>query len=105
MRTLAVTFIALSLATSVAFAADSKAGAAAYDKSCKGCHGPTGSPNAAIAKMMNVTIPELGSAAVQGLSDADLAKIINDGKGKMKPIKTLSASPDDVVAFVRTLKK
>jgi len=105
MKTLAAVFIALSLATAVALAADAKAGGAAYDKSCKGCHGATGSPNAAIAKMMNVTIPELGSAAVQGLSDADLVKVINDGKGKMKPVKTLSASPEDVVAFVRTLKK
>jgi hypothetical protein len=55
--------------------------------------------------MLSVTIPELGSAEVQGKSDADLVKVINDGKGKMKPVKTLSAAPEDVAAFVRTLKK
>lgn len=86
-------------------AADAKAGAAAYDKSCKGCHGATGAGNPAIAKMLSTTIPELGSAEVQGKSDGDLAKVITDGKGKMKGIKTLSSSPEEVVAFLRTMKK
>jgi mono/diheme cytochrome c family protein len=106
MKTLAAASLALlTFSTTVALAADPKAGGAAYDKSCKGCHGATGIANPAIAKMMGVTIPDLGSAAVQGLGDADLVKVVNEGKGKMKPIKTLSASPEDVVAFVRTLKK
>ena len=106
MKTLADASLALlTFSTTVALAADPKGGRAAYDKSCKVCHGATGIANPAIAKMMGVTIPDLGSAAVQGLGDADLVKVVNEGKGKMKPIKTLSASPEDVVAFVRTLKK
>ena len=88
-----------------ALAGDAKAGQAAYDKSCKGCHGATGVANPAVAKMLSATIPDLGSGEVQGLSDADIQKIISDGKGKMKPVKTLSAAPDDVVAYIRTLKK
>jgi mono/diheme cytochrome c family protein len=99
-----IAFAALAL-SGAAFAADAKAGAAAFDKSCKGCHGATGAGNPAIAKMLNATIPDLGSAAVQGKSDADLAKVITDGEGKMKPVKTLSGPPADVVAFLRTLKK
>src|SRR5271165_234334 len=97
MKTIAaisMTFLAFSCSL---FAADAKAGQDAYLKSCKGCHGATGSPNAAVAKMLSANIPDLGSAEVQGMSDADLSKVITEGKGKMKPIKTLSASPDDVV--------
>lgn len=103
--TIAVSIIALSLGCAAASAADAKAGQAAYDKSCKGCHGATGSPNPAVAKMLSATIPELSSAAVQGESDAALAKVIAEGKGKMKPIKTLTGSPEDVIAYVRSLKK
>jgi mono/diheme cytochrome c family protein len=100
---LSIAFIAFSGAS--AFAADSAAGKTSYDKSCKACHGATGVANPAIVKMMGVPINDLGSAAVQGQSDADLAKIITGGKGKMKPISSLSGSPDDVVAYIRTLKK
>jgi hypothetical protein len=62
--------------------------------------------NANIAKMMKVEIKDLGSAAVQGHSDADLKKVVTDGQGKMKPIKTVTGGDvDNVVAYVRTLKK
>ena len=105
MKTIAAVSILFLSLSGAALAADAKAGGAAYDKSCKGCHGATGSPNAAIAKMFSVTMEDLGSAGVQGMSDADIAKTIGDGKGKMKPVKNLGASPADVVAFVRTLKK
>lgn len=109
MKSKLTVLIALGGLTAVSalslFGADAKAGQAAYEKSCKGCHGATGVANPAIAKMMAVEIPELGGAAVQGHSDADLAKVITEGKGKMKPIKTLAGPPADVVAYIRTLKK
>lgn len=105
MKTTAASIFVLFLSCTAGFAADAKAGQAAYDKSCKGCHGATGSPNPAVAKMLSATIPELGSATVQGESDAALIKIITEGKGKMKPIKTLAGPPEDVVAYVRSLKK
>ena len=39
------------------------------------------------------------------MSDADMKKSITDGKGKMKPIKTVTGkSLDDVVAYVKTLR-
>ncbi len=80
-------------------------GKAVYDSKCKACHGATGQGNPGIAKMMKVEMRALGSKEVQAQSDADLKKIITDGKGKMKPIAGLSAQQvDDVVAFVRTLK-
>ena len=59
-----------------------------------------------LAKMMKVDMKNLGSPEVQALSDADIAKIITDGKGKMKPVKSVTGpAVDNVVAYVRTLKK
>jgi hypothetical protein len=40
------------------------------------------------------------------MSDDDLKKVITDGKGKMKPIASASgAAADNVVAYIRSLKK
>lgn len=86
--------------------AASEAGKAVYDKSCKTCHGPNGEGNPAIAKAMKVTMHPLGSAEVQQKSDADLKAAITKGTGKMKPVAGVTGKQvDDVVAFVRTLKK
>ena len=99
-------FTVAILAPGLAFAAgDATAGKAVYDKSCKSCHGADGTPNAAIAKSMKVEMKHLGSPEVQGSSDDVLKKAITDGQGKMKPVKNASAKADDVVAYMRTLKK
>jgi hypothetical protein len=46
---------------------------------------------------------EAGSSGkAQGYSDADIKQAIVFGKGKMKPVTTLTVSPDDIVAYVRT---
>jgi len=100
-------FLSVGLIASAAttWAADAKAGQAAYDRSCKSCHGADGAPNAAIAKMMKVEMRDLKSPEVQAMSDDDLKKAITDGKGKMKPIASASASAADIVAYIRTWKK
>jgi mono/diheme cytochrome c family protein len=106
MRTIVISLALAGLFATASFAADAKAGAGVYDKSCKSCHGADGTANPAIAKMMKVDIKDLKSAEVQGHSDADLKKIISDGQGKMKPVASVTgASADDVVAYVRTWKK
>jgi mono/diheme cytochrome c family protein len=104
MRTFFMLF-GLAAAAATTWAADVKAGQAAYDKSCKSCHGADGTPNAAIAKMMKVEMRDLKSPDVQATSDDDLKKAITDGKGKMKPIASASASAADIVAYLRTWKK
>ena len=87
-------------------AGNAAAGKGIYDKTCKTCHGAAGVANPAIAKMMKTDIKDLGSAEIQAKSDADFKKIITEGKDKMKPVKTVAGKDiDDVVAFVRTLKK
>jgi mono/diheme cytochrome c family protein len=96
----------LMLAVGAFAAGDAAAGKAIYEKSCKACHGADGTANPAIAKMMKVDIKSLGSAEVQGMKDADIKTVITEGKGKMKPVKTVPAGEvDSVIAYVRTLKK
>ena len=77
--------------------AQAQDGSATYKAKCAMCHGADGSKIAA---------HDLQGATVQGMSDADLAAIITNGKGKMPASKALK--PDQVtalVAYVRTLKK
>jgi mono/diheme cytochrome c family protein len=104
MRFLPVCAVLLALGTVQAFAGATE-GKAIFDAKCKSCHGPEGEGNPAIAKMMKVTMHPLGSAEVQGKSDADLKKEITQGVGKMKPQNLTAKQADDVVAYIRTLKK
>jgi len=98
--------LSLAALTTVALqAADAGAGKAAFDKSCKSCHGADGTPNPAVAKMMKVEMKDLKASDVQAMSDDDLKKAITEGIGKMKPIPAASSSAGDIVAYIRTLKK
>lgn len=102
-----LTMFTLAIAAAAAmWAADAKAGKAVYDTSCKSCHGPDGTPNAAVAKMMKVEMKDLKSAEVQSMSDAEIAGVVTKGKGKMQPVKAVTGKAvDDVVAHVRSFKK
>jgi mono/diheme cytochrome c family protein len=87
-------------------AGDAAAGKAVFEKSCKTCHGATGVANPNIAKMMKVDIKDLGSPEIQKMSDADFKTTITEGHGKMKPVKSVAGGDiDNVIAYVRTLKK
>ncbi len=100
----AVTLVCLSAVA--ALAADAKAGQAVYDRSCKSCHGTDGTPNPGIEKMMKVTMEDLKSPAVQGLSNDEIKKVITGGKGKMKPVTSVSGGDlDNVAAYIHALKK
>lgn len=103
-----IRFAVLSLAFSFTLsiqAADVAAGKAAYDASCKKCHGADGAPNAAIAKMLKVEMKHLGSKEVQAKSDADLKKETIEGVGKMKAVPAVEKDIANILAFVRTLKQ
>jgi mono/diheme cytochrome c family protein len=104
--TVLMTFV-LTVSAGIAVAAgDPAAGKAVFDKTCKTCHGATGVANPNIAKMMKVDIKDLGSPEIQKMSDADFKTTITEGKGKMKPVKSVAGNDiDNVVAYVRTLKK
>jgi mono/diheme cytochrome c family protein len=109
MNKLIITFFALmATVAGVALAADAKAGADVFNTKCKMCHGEGGAtPNDAMAKMFQVPIPVLSSPAIQAKSDADLRTTVTQGKGKMPAVlKTAPATQvDDVIAYLRTLKK
>src|SRR5664279_4253116 len=54
-----------------------------YTAKCAPCHGANGEGKAAMAKMLNVTIPQLASKEVQAKTDAQLQAVILKGQGKM----------------------
>lgn len=80
-------------------------GGADFKAKCAACHGPTGAGDTTMGK--NLKLRDLGSADVQGQSDADLNGIITKGKNKMPAYDgKLSADQiSDLVKFIRTLKK
>jgi mono/diheme cytochrome c family protein len=106
MKVLLTTLTMVILAATAGMAADAKAGQVVYAKACRSCHGSDGTPSAAMAKMMKVEMKDLKSPEIQAMSDDDIKKVIADGKGKMKPAKTVTGGDaDNVVAYIRTLKK
>jgi len=92
-----VTLTAIAVMSFPALSAQAQDRSATYKAKCAMCHGADGS---------KITAHDLTAAAAQGMSDADLAAVITNGKGKMPASKSLK--PDQVtalVAYVRTLKK
>lgn len=102
-KTLVLTLgILLVLAAATAMAAD---GAAIFKAKCVGCHGADASGQTAVGKMMKIR--DLRSADVQKQSDAELSKIIEDGKGKMPVFKGKLTGEEisAVVKFIRSVKQ
>jgi mono/diheme cytochrome c family protein len=102
-----ICLIATMLMVTPAFAAgNAAAGKEVYAKKCASCHGTAGEGKDTVAKMLKVELRNLGSAEVQSKTDAELKKVIMEGTGKMKGVAGMDAkSTDDVVAYLRTLKK
>ncbi len=101
-----VLILTVALSGMTAGKGDAVKGKAVYAKRCGTCHGPEGEPKAAVAKMMKVEIPHIGSKEVQAKSDDDLKKVVTAGQGKMKAVTGLSdADVADLIAFMRTLAK
>lgn len=111
MKSVVAVAVSLALLTlscpNLSFAAgDAAAGKEVYSKRCASCHGAAGEGRDTVAKSLKVQLRHLGSKEVQSKSDADLKKDILDGTGKMKPVAGVDAkAADDVVAYLRTLKK
>ena len=101
MRMILTTAALAAVWSMAVFAADAKAGKDVYDKSCKTCHGPTGTPPAGMAKVMGIK-----DFTATEFSDAQIKTAVTEGKGKMKPVSAVTgASVDNVAAYVKSLKK
>lgn len=72
---------------------------------CAGCHGVDGSGNTPVGKSLGVK--DMGSPAVQSMTDAQLAEVITKGEGKM-PGYGGTLSQEDInalVKYIRSMKK
>lgn len=89
------------LVGSVAFAESGPSVTDIYKAKCASCHGADGSGQTTIGKSMKLR--DLRSPEVQKLTDAELLKIIADGKAKMPGYKTKLSVADlsSLVAYVR----
>ena len=98
-------FIWLTLTTVFSLYSLADEGADTFKAKCSACHGPTGTGDTTMGK--NLKLRDLGSADVQKQTDAELTTIITSGKGKMPPYgaKLKKEQIEDVVKFIRTLKK
>ena len=79
-------------------------GADTFKAKCAMCHGADGKGETGMGKTLKLR--DLGSADVQAQSDADLAGIITNGKGKMPKYdgKLTKDQIGEVVNYIRTLK-
>jgi mono/diheme cytochrome c family protein len=109
MKTIRKHVFAIVTAIVVAFIFSSSAQAQStsetlYKSKCLACHGADGT-GSAMGKKMGVT--DLTTAAVQGMSDTELADIITNGKNKMPKYGTSLKAEDikGLVAYIRTFKK
>jgi cytochrome c6 len=98
MKVLSVLLVVLALVLVVpAFGQDKPADL--YKAKCAGCHGPDGSKSMMGSKPLN-------GPDVQGMSAADIASAISNGKGKMPAYK--GKLTDDQITglagYVKTLK-
>jgi mono/diheme cytochrome c family protein len=102
VRSQVVLALVLSVAGTVSFA--QSAGEAIYKANCQSCHGATGTPSPAMAKMMGVK--PASDPDVKKLTEAEDFDAIKNGKNKMKPFagKLTDEQIKDVVSYFRTLK-
>jgi cytochrome c6 len=102
---LRVSMVVLAVAFALSTVSAAQSGADVFKSKCAVCHGATGAGDTAMGK--NMKLKDLGSADVQGMSDADLNGIITNGKDKMPKYdgKLSKDQINDLVKYIRTMKK
>ena len=97
MKLIVSSAILLTVAVASAWA-DAAEGKAVYDSKCKMCHGADGKGNPAMVKAMGVK-------PIGGTDEATTKETVTKGKGKMKPVTSVTGKAlDDVAAYVLSLK-
>ncbi|HUO33732.1 MAG TPA: cytochrome c [Candidatus Acidoferrum sp.] len=76
-----------------------------YQAKCAGCHGADGKGQTGAGKALGAH--DFSAPEIQKMSDAELAQIITNGKGKMPPYgRSLSAAEiKDLVSYIRGFAK
>ncbi|HXY68552.1 MAG TPA: cytochrome c [Gemmatimonadales bacterium] len=80
-------------------------GAALYARNCASCHGPRGTPSAAMARSMN--LQDLAAASTASVPDSVWSDAILNGKGRGMPsykAKLTAEQVAAVLAYIRTLR-
>jgi cytochrome c6 len=81
--------------------AKSADGGAIFNEQCVGCHGPDGKAQTDMGKSMHAA--DLTGNGVQRQSEAQLSKVVKNGKGKM-PSFDGKLADDDIKAVVTYVK-
>ncbi|HEX5042182.1 MAG TPA: cytochrome c [Candidatus Polarisedimenticolaceae bacterium] len=75
-------------------------GAALYKSKCAMCHGADGVAKKMAEPSRNLNDPKFQAEATK----ESIAKVVGEGKGKMKPVKLSPEQIEAVAAHVKTLK-
>lgn len=102
-----MTLLLAAVAANAAPAAKEDAGKTLFNAKCASCHAKDGKGNANMAKMFKVEASalDLTTEEFQKDKDADLLKVINDGKKKMPAFKGKLKDEEQaaVLGYARTL--
>jgi len=98
-------FLLLAVCNLLAGQEKSSAGATTFKSKCILCHGPDGSGNTPLGKQLQAA--NLGSKDVQKLSNAELRKVVHDGRANMPAFADQLSTEeiDQVIQFVRQFGK
>lgn len=80
-------------------------GKEAYQKLCQSCHGADGTGNPQMARSLKVAIPPITGAALAHKDDAEILRILAEGKGKMPGYaqRLTAAEQRQVLEYMKTL--
>jgi cytochrome c len=102
---LSIGFI-VSASLPLSAAGDAVKGKDLYLKKCKLCHAEDGAGTAAMQKKHGAKLLPLAGKEIQAKKDADLAKSFTEAVNHKALVKALQPGDlDNVIAYIRTLKK
>jgi mono/diheme cytochrome c family protein len=98
-------FVVLTLCNSLPAQEKSSPGATIFKSKCILCHGPDGSGNTPLGKQLQAA--NLGSKEVQKQTNAELHKIVHDGRANMPSFAEQLSDEEitQVIQFVRQFGK
>jgi mono/diheme cytochrome c family protein len=103
-----LTVVSVSPVTVAAPSGNSESGRKIYLESCQSCHGPTGKGDSDLAAYLKPPPSNLTAKATQTKTDADLRKIILEGRPGAAMASFDGAFEEDqltdLIAFIRSIQ-